>query len=363
MNSDRGLQLKVLQIGPLPPPVGGMASVVKNLGETLPAFCQVRVLNNAKTTPEKRSLVEGILAQLSLLRTLAMICLAWRPKLVHIHTCSWFSFWRNAVDVAVARLLGRRVVLHIHGGQFRRFLGSLGPVRGRMARLAFRFCARVIVLGDDWKELLNQWCESERVVAVPNGVLVPPARHRNFDAILTIICLANYESGKGQRDLLEAAATLREPRLRVALLGAETQPGERQALLQHAANLGLADRVDIPGPVVGAVKEGWWGRAACFCLPSYDEGLPMSMLEAMARCIPVVVTRVGAVPEAVDDGKEGLLYEAGDVTALAAHLAGLLNDPTRAETIGRAGRERVIRDFSLERTAARLLAIYQDAIR
>ena len=360
MSRQRTNPIKVLQVGPLPPPVGGMATVVSNLDAALQGSCEIRTLNNVKTTPKGRTLFQGVAAQLRLLMRLARYCLVWRPRIVHIHTCSWFSFWRSAVDVVLARLLGRQVVLHIHGAEFRTFLDSLPFLKARLLRLVLGLCGSVVVLGQGWKDLLDRWCDPERVVAVPNGVPLQPERKTGGDTVFTIVCLANYERRKGQMDLLRALETLSPARpVRVALLGFEAEPGQRQSLMDLARELGLAGQVEIPGPVMGAEKEAWWTVAACFCLPSYDEGLPMSMLEAMARGLPVIATRVGAIPEAVENGREGLLYEPGDIPALAGHLKTLLDDPIRAREIGRGGRERLVRDFTLERCAEKLLSIYR----
>lgn len=361
--------LRVLMVGPLPPPVGGMASVVENLVTAFAGQVEVRVLNNVKTTGADRHLWQGVAAQLRLIGGLIRGCLGWRPDLVHIHTCSWFTFWRNAIDLVLARLIGRRVVLHIHGGQFRAFLTSLTPIRAWLARRLLGRCEQVIVLGEGWKGLLDQWTDPRRVVVAPNGVAVPPmpVSSGSGDGTFRIICLANYDPAKGQADLLRAVAQLHQRTssktdqrpLLVELPGYETAPGQRQALLDLAIELGIADQVRIPGLVTGTAKEARLRNADCFCLPSYDEGLPMSMLEAMALGLPVVVTRVGAIPEAVREGVEGHLFEPGDVAALARHLHTLRDDPALAHATGRAGRARVERDFSLDRSAARLLEIYR----
>jgi len=84
------------------------------------------------------------------------------------------------------------------------------------------------------------------------------------------------------------------------------------------------------------------------------------MLEAMARGVPVVATRVGAIPEVLEDRFEGLLYEVGDIPALTSHLQELLDDPAKAESLGHTGRARLSRDFSLEQSTKRLLSVYRD---
>jgi glycosyltransferase involved in cell wall biosynthesis len=140
----------------------------------------------------------------------------------------------------------------------------------------------------------------------------------------------------------------------------EAEPGRLAKLRALAGDLGLADCVSLPGPVSGEAKARWWARTDAFCLPSHDEGLPMSMLEAMAHAIPVVVTRVGSIPDAVEDGRHGLLYTPGDVEQLHQHLHTLLTEPTRARTWGLAGRARVAEAFSLDASSAALLALYRE---
>lgn len=353
--------LRILQIGPLSPPVGGMATVVEGLMAALSPHAEVRVVNTSKTTTADRALWQGVIAQLRLLGRVAALCVGWRPDVVHIHTCSRFTFWRNGVDVVLARLLGRKVVLHIHGGGFGKFLASLTSGRALVARGVLGLAHRVVVLGEGWKELLDRWTDPNFVVVVPNGVPVGELVAIRARPEFTIVCLANYECGKGQADLLRAVAGLRGPRqVRVVLPGFETEPGQQAKLQALAAELGLGDRVEIPGPVTGVDKAQRLCRADCFCLPSYDEGLPMAMLEAMAIGLPVVVTRVGAIPEAVIDDEEGLQFDAGDVPALTAHLQRLMDDPARAAELGRRGRERLIRDFSLDAAVQRLLVLYRE---
>ena len=355
--------LRVLMVGPLPPPVGGMATVVENLMEAFAGRLDARVLNTVKTTAAERPMWAGIAAQLKLLGRLGWSCIAWRPAVVHIHTCSWFTFWRNGVDVLLARLLLRPVVLHIHGAQFHRFLAGLSGPQASLARALLRAADRVVVLGAGWREVLADWVPPERIVVVPNGVPVGTQVRPDAVGPFRILCLANYERRKGQDDLLRAVAALATERpVRVALFGAEAEPGRRQALLDFAGELGLAD-VLVPGPVTGADKDAEVAGAHCFCLPSHDEGLPMSMLEAMAVGLPVVATRVGAIPEALDDGREGLLFEPGDVPALTAHLERLIADPSAAAAIGAAGRARLVREFSLAQSSATLLGVYRSVAR
>lgn len=350
--------MKVLQLGPLPPPVGGMATVIADLTREQEGRHEVRILNNVKTTTADRALWQGVVAQLRLLIRLAGWCLGWRPDVVHIHTCSWGTFWRNSLDVLLARLLARRVVLHIHGAEFHKFLASLTPRRAWLARQVFTLANAVIVLGEQWAEVIGPWCPPGRVQVVPNGVPVPERTASGAkDGTPVILCLGNYERRKGQADLIAALARM-SGAARLLLHGFESEPGQRESLAGLADSLGVADRVALPGPVMGEAKEAVVLGSDLFCLPSYDEGLPMSMLEAMAAGLPVVVTRVGAIPEALIDGKDGLIVPAGDVDALASALDELLADDDKRLRIAAAGRAKVERDYSVARVARDVDTIY-----
>ena len=345
-------------IGPLSPPVGGMATVVENLLQSLELSCDVRVINNQKTTPVDRSIFQAIYAQLKLLWRLFYSSVFWRPHIVHIHTCSYFTFWRSAIDVLLARICFRKVIVHIHGAEFHKFLLSLQTYKAFAMRFTLNRCTKVVVLGEQWKKVIAPWCHSGKTLVVPNGV---PVSEVNIDRnLLTpeIIYLANYEKRKGQKDLITVLKKLEDlGPINLSLLGADY--GMQQELIKLADSLQLTGYVDIPGPKRGVDKQHYLDKATLFCMPSYDEGLPMSMLEAMAEGLPLVVTDVGSISEAVKHGRDGLLYQAGNLDALERCLRQVLTDKKFAEKIARNGRKRLEQEFSIAHSAAILLAAYK----
>ena len=106
-----------------------------------------------------------------------------------------------------------------------------------------------------------------------------------------------------------------------------------------------------------------WRDADVFCLPSYAEGLPMSVLEAMGSGLPVVSTAINGTPDAVIDGVTGLLHEPGDRATLAGHLIALLSSHDLRIQQGRAGYERVTAEFDPERQAARLHRMWATVVK
>jgi glycosyltransferase involved in cell wall biosynthesis len=158
---------------------------------------------------------------------------------------------------------------------------------------------------------------------------------------------------------LAAARTVADalPAARFAIVGDGPLRGELEA---EAARLGIAGRVTFTGlrPDVRAYHHAF----DLFLASSQFEGLPLALLEAMAAGRPVVATRVGGVPEAVDDGVEGLLVPPGDPAALAAAALSLLADPARARALAAAARRRVAADFGVARMARELELLYAEVL-
>ncbi|MCA0995290.1 glycosyltransferase [Alloyangia pacifica] len=162
---------------------------------------------------------------------------------------------------------------------------------------------------------------------------------------------------KGVPVLLRALADLvpRHPDLRLRLIG---DGPERAALERKAAELGLEGRVEFLGYRSQAEVAEALSAADIFVLPSFAEGVPVVLMEAMAAQLPVVTTRIAGVPELVEHGASGLLVPPGEAGALAAALDSLLSDPDAHRRMGAAGRAKVVAEFDIETEAAKLSALF-----
>ena len=130
----------------------------------------------------------------------------------------------------------------------------------------------------------------------------------------------------------------------------------------EAERLGIAKNIEFTGWVVGAEKSALLGKAAIFVLPSYAEGLPMALLEAMSCGTAVIATDVGGVAEVVENEKNGLLVPPGDVRTLGWAINHLLTDCELRERLGKAGRAKVVSAFGPTRTIAALNELYSAAL-
>jgi colanic acid/amylovoran biosynthesis glycosyltransferase len=169
-----------------------------------------------------------------------------------------------------------------------------------------------------------------------------------------ILCVGRLVPEKGQTVLLEALATLARRGHRVALTLAGEGPS-RPALEELAQNLGIAAQVTFLGAVgqeeIGALYES----ASIFCLPSFAEGVPVVLMEAMAMQVPVLSTHITGIPELIEDGLTGLLVSPGRADQLADALERLLSDPELAGELVVKARAKVLEEFDTQ-SSARLLS-------
>ena len=188
------------------------------------------------------------------------------------------------------------------------------------------------------------------------------AERRDGERALEILTVGRVVPVKGQSLLVESVAALRERGVEATLTIVGDGP-ELPALRALAAGLGVADRVRFEGAVGQDEIRGYYERADVFALPSFAEGLPVVLIEAMATGLPVVASRITGVPELVEEGVSGLLVVPGDGADLTRALERLLREPAaRRREMGRAGRAKVEAEFDLERTADHLLDLYRELI-
>ena len=211
-----------------------------------------------------------------------------------------------------------------------------------------------------------------RVHVVPNGIdarLFGAGSRRESRDILglgrepVILTVGRLERGKGVHHALAAVATL--PPRHEARLVVVGDGEERGSLERLAADLGLAGRADFVGALPRERVATYLQAADLFVFPTvYPEAAPLALLEAMSCGVPIVASRVGAVPEIVDrDGESGVLVPPHDVEALAAAMRALIDDPERRQAIGDAARGRVLAEFTIEKMIARTLDVYEIALK
>ncbi len=354
--------VRVLVLGPMTGR-GGLATVARQTAQSaLLPDCILSVLDTTRP-PGPRSRGRAIVAHMGQLIALCGRMRSFRPQVVHLHTCSNWTFWRTTLDILASRLFGAAVVLHVHGGFFDRFLDDLSPWGRAWATLHLRLCRCVVVLSDRWRHRLLQRVPGVATTVLPNAVdteryaACGPRRGNR------VLFVGELSQTKGIDDLLRAWACLPDDlRRTVRLRVAGDDPQARQTHLQSLSReLGVLDSVDWLGPLTHDHLTAEYAEADVFVLPSHGEGMPLTLLEAMAAGLACVVTDVGSVPEIVTANRDARMVCAGDSSALADAMVGLLHDAAIRRSIGSAARHRA-GDFDVRQFHPRLRAVWQRAI-
>jgi colanic acid/amylovoran biosynthesis glycosyltransferase len=198
-------------------------------------------------------------------------------------------------------------------------------------------------------------------VGVPVERFTPLNGDRPAEPCPEILCVGRLVPEKGQAVLIEALARLAE-RGRPARVTLAGEGPQRPELERLAARLGVAEAVAFRGAVGQEELRELYEAASVFCLPSFSEGVPVVLMEAMAMRLPVLSTTITGIPELVEDGRSGLLVPPGRPDRLAEALERLLEDPALCRQLGRRGREKVIAEFDAEASAARLHALFAEQV-
>jgi glycosyltransferase involved in cell wall biosynthesis len=335
-----------------------------------PSVTYLADLDGSPAVPRLRERgVEAVLVPMTLLHDprglvrLRRHLAALAPDLVHTHLG-----YADLLGSAAARSLGLPSVATLHVMEWPR--SGKDAVRERLMSAARRrLAARVVAVSEAGRlaYLARGWDEPEHVVTIHNGVAAQ-ARPGAGVAVraqlglapgdLVVATLSVLRAGKGHDVAIDAVARLRErfPRLRLLIVG---EGSARPQVQRAAAALGdgavLAGHRDDVMAVLDAVD--------LLVHPSRIDAFPTALLEAMAAGVPAVATAVGGIPEIVEDGLTGVLIAApADGASLATALEPLLADRAVRRCLADAGRGRFAREFSSDRWAQRLRALYDDVL-
>lgn len=304
-------------------PKGGIAVVLNSYSRIFPEF-NIIVNSNGKNA------IANLLQLLySLVATTLRLIFCRNIRIVHIHTASYNSFKRSVLFISLAKFFKRKVVIHIHGGGFKEYYEkNTSFVHKNLLK-----CDTIIALTEYWKEFF-EGLGFENVIVVPNVVDSPTIQERKCDDGKThILYLGLITKAKGIFDLIDTIYEHKEE-LNGKIILHIGGNGETATLQSIINECGLSKIVRFEGWVSGDKKVELLNNTDVFILPSYTEGLPISILEAMSYRLPVISTPVGGIPEVVRDGENGFLIKPGDKDALHNAIVRLANDEELREKMG-----------------------------
>ena len=270
---------------------------------------------------------------------------------VHVNMAERLSIVRKGAVIVLSRALGIPVVLHLHAAELHHTYPRLPRPLQAMTRWVFSLPASCVVLGTAAQRFVIDELRvpSSRVEIVFNGVPAPtvPRRLVKENAVKRLLFVGNLSERKGVTDLLKALSRpgFEDFPLELVFAG----DGDIAGYQAKANALGLEKKVRFAGWVGQAEVADLMAQADLLVLPSYDEGLPLVILEALGNGVAVVCTPVGEIPSVLQHGITACLVEPGDVNGLAASIQSLLRQPELIQALEKNGKALYEQKFSLSR--------------
>jgi glycosyltransferase involved in cell wall biosynthesis len=359
-------RVKIVLLGPSLDAVSGVSTHVRMLfASELAQECELlhfQVGSEGRRETVPRKLMRFAFSPLHL----ALLLLRTGAEVVHLNaSLEPKAYWRDLVYSIVAKLLGRRVVCQIHGGAMPQDFFRGNALLTWVLRRFLVSSNAVSVLSSAELAAYRKFDPRIRVHLVPNAIdpsgLAGRTRSCNTARPLRLVYVGRLVRTKGLFEVVEAMTELKRAGRDVSLcIAGEGQ--DQAALMAAAQRAGLGDRIRFLGSVFAAEKWRLWLDSDVFVFPTYREGLPYSLLEAMAAgCVPVT-TAVAAIPDVMRDREHGLFVPANDAPALAMAIAALDDDRAGLFRMAEAARRRALERYTLVRLAGDLRKLYRDCL-
>ena len=366
---------RLLVVGPVPPPIGGVETCVQAVLES-PAL-DVFDVAHCDITKRRPKATQGAFDGGNLvwaarhLARMARSMATHRPDVVYVPISGTTTgVLRDLALAALARRGNVRVVGHQHDGGIADVLGRGGPI-GAAVRAGFGRFHRLLVLGESWRQMFLDWGLTAPVELCPSTF-----RRELFEAAsvartapaagapLRALFVGQVGERKGVPDLVRTMKVLADRRVdaTLTLVGPDEQPGRTDAALALARSLGVADRVRFTGALMGEALHAEYRAHDVFVLPSHLEGLPVVLFEAGAFSLPAITTRVGSIPDLVRHDVNGLFVTPGHADEIAGALEVLARDLARRARLGAQLRTDILA-YHPERVGARVADALWDELR
>lgn len=350
---------RVLLVGRGAPERGGIPTFLEQLSQGVEGH-DVALLNLADTTKEG-----GRLSGRNLARTFRDLRRVWAAArgadIVHIHSALLASptMLRAGAFAATARARGAKTIVHAHGGAL---IERLTPTTRAILRLALTPADAVVTVSEVLHDALTSTLPAGKLRHVRNGVETdrfhPVATRPDDDPV--VLFVGGLTPRKGVLGLIAASLQLLEGGVPHRLMLVGGVPDEGGSAFDAVRAAAVHPHIHLTGAVARDDLPDIYRAADVFCLPSWWEAAPLSVLEAMATGLPVVATRVGDIPQMLDGGAVGILVDPRATDQLARALERLLRDPAERRRLGEAARLRATASASLDGTRASLAQLYTE---
>lgn len=277
----------------------------------------------------------------------------WKYDIIHFHTVPNISLVVQLPIYLLALLERKKIILHLHVGN---------QIEDNKENALFLFCIKhsnqVLVLAKIWETRFKTLFPANKVkVDYLYNSYVPVKAIDYTKRTKTIIFAAHLNANKAYDVLLKGFKEVsnKHPDWKLIVMG----DGEVKKACELAHKLGISSQVEFTGYIVGQTKQKVFQEASICCMCSYQEGLPMVIIEAWAYGIPVITTPVGGLPDVLEEGKNALVFNFGDHKKMAMQMIKLIESPDQREAMSKYAQVFAANTFSAKSNSEKLDKIYQ----
>ena len=342
-------------LGPSPEEKGGISAVVNT-------YLQLGIENKVDfkfiATYKDGNKLKKLLVFLKAMQELHKDIL--NCDIVHVHMAAYASFTRKSHVIEMAHKKGKRIIIHQHGGAFDVFYKDASPKEQERIRRIFSYASVVYVMSEEWKDFFTgNICDRDKVEVLHNGVVLPLLYDKDYDNH-NILFLGRLEEKKGIYELIEALPGILDviPDAQLYVGGY----GEEQQLAEFADQQGVKLHIHFLGWIKGEEKDTLLRQCSVFVLPSYTEGMPVSVLEAMSYGLVPIASAVGGTPQIIEDNSMGILIEPQNISAITEAVLSVLDDEKRKQKIGSAARKQTESKFDATVNLNRVVSRYEELL-
>lgn len=283
-------------------------------------------------------------------------------KIIHIHGASRGSFVRKFICFVIAKCIFRKkIIYHIHGGEYHQFYSQSNTIIKKSIRMFINNSDCIVCLSEIWKSFFTSNFNPIKIEIVPNIIDYPVEINLNKEySIINFLFLGKIGNGKGIFDLLDVISKNKEKyrgKIRLVIGG----NGEVERLNHIIKQQQVDEFVEFIGWVTNEKKINCLRNAGIYILPSYNEGLPISILEAMSYGQAIIATNVGGIPEIVIPGRNGVLIEPGNLIEIENAIDFFIHNPEKIKSYGKESKHIVTKHLP-DCVITQILAIYKSLL-
>lgn len=364
------IQIKILILAQTPPPFHGQSIMQKIIVDVEWNWCKKRFikldLSNEINSVGKFKIIK-LFKYCSVLNKLIKERFQGRIELVYYPPASpnKIAFYRDLLLIPFLKMIGGRLIFHFHSGGFDLLQKKLNFLELKLAKIIYHKPALAITLLPSLNQEV-EWIKPERIVSIPNGIVdvFDQKRRKNNKDEFTILFVGNLIETKGVLDLIKAIILLKDNKsINLKIIGGWRDNIFMKIVSKVVDDNRLNDKIEFLGIKENEDKWKIFYESDIFCLPTYEtEAMPITLIESMMFELPIITTNWRAIPDIVTDGEEGFLIPINTPQAIAEKIELLVNDKNMREQMGKKGREKFLKEYTIEKHLSRMEQAFKDVL-